>query len=61
MMKVDLFVFGGGFASLPPPMLNQVVDVEGLLDSKTFMDHRINCVRFAGRKKVLHTAAVKYG
>jgi chromate transport protein ChrA len=60
MMKVDLFVFGGGFASLPP-MLNQVVDVEGFLHSKTFINHRINCVRFAGRKKGLHTAAVKYG
>jgi len=60
MMKVDLFVFGGGFASLPP-MFNQVVDVEGLLESKTFMDHRINHVVFASRKGVLHTAAVKDG
>jgi hypothetical protein len=59
-MKVDLFVLGGGFASLSP-MLNQVVDVEGLLDSKTIMDHRINCVGFASRKGVLHTAVVKDG
>jgi chromate transporter len=51
MMKIDLFVFGGGFASLPY-MLNQVVDVEGLLDSKTFMDHRIDCVRFVCTKGV---------
>ena len=42
-------------------MLNQVVNVEGLLDSKTFVDHRINCVRFASRKGVFHTAAVKDG
>jgi len=60
MVKADFFVFGGGLASLLP-MLNQVVDVEGLLDSKTFVDHRINCVRFASRKGVLHTAAVKDG
>lgn len=59
-MMVDLFVFGGGFASLPP-MFNQAVDVEGLLDSKTFMDHRINRVRFASRKGVLHAAAAKDG
>jgi len=58
IMKADLFVSSGGLASLSP-MLNQVVDVEGLLDSKTFVDHRINCVRFASRKGVLHTAAVK--
>jgi chromate transporter len=36
MMKADLFAFGGDCASLPP-MLNQVVDVKKLLDSKTFM------------------------
>jgi hypothetical protein len=60
MVKADLLVFGGGLASLSP-MLNQVVDVEGLLDSKTFVDHRINCVRFASRKGVLHTAAMKDG
>ena len=36
MVKADLFVFGGGLASLLP-MLNQVVDVEGLLDSKPFV------------------------
>jgi chromate transporter len=37
MLKVDLFAFGGGFASLPL-LLNQVVDVRGWIDSKTFMD-----------------------
>jgi chromate transporter len=37
MMKVDLFAFGGGFASLPL-LLNQVVEVKGWLDGKTFMD-----------------------
>jgi hypothetical protein len=42
-------------------MLNQVVDVEGLLDSKNFLDHQINYVRFASRKGVLHTAAMKDG
>jgi hypothetical protein len=61
LMKVDLFVLGDGFALLPL-MLNQVVEVEGLLDSKTFMDHRIDCVRFASRKRVLRsTAAMKDG
>ncbi len=37
MVKVDLFAFGGGFASLPV-MLQQVVDVRHWMDSKTFMD-----------------------
>jgi chromate transporter len=37
MLKVDLFAFGGGFASLPL-MLQQVVHVKGWMDEKTFMD-----------------------
>ncbi|HCZ11314.1 MAG TPA: hypothetical protein DHV16_03460 [Nitrospiraceae bacterium] len=37
MIKIDLFAFGGGFASLPL-MLHEVVTVEGWMDSKTFMD-----------------------
>jgi len=37
MLKVDLFAFGGGFASLPL-MLNEVVIDRAWLDSKTFMD-----------------------
>ena len=37
MMKVDLFAFGGGFASIPL-MLQEVVNVRGWMDSKTFMD-----------------------
>ncbi|HVO65096.1 MAG TPA: chromate efflux transporter [Syntrophales bacterium] len=37
MLKIDLFAFGGGFASLPL-MLNEVVLNRGWLDSKTFMD-----------------------
>lgn len=37
MMKVDLFAFGGGFASVPL-MLHQVVDIRHWLDSKMFMD-----------------------
>ncbi len=37
MVKVDLFAFGGGFASLPV-MLHQVVDVYHWMDSRTFMD-----------------------
>lgn len=37
MVKVDLFAFGGGFASVPV-MLHQVVEVRNWLDSKTFMD-----------------------
>ncbi|MBI5723830.1 MAG: chromate efflux transporter [Planctomycetes bacterium] len=37
MMKIDLFAFGGGFASVPL-MLHEIVDVRGWLDQKTFMD-----------------------
>jgi chromate transporter len=37
MMKIDLFAFGGGFASVPL-MLHEVVDARQWLDSKTFMD-----------------------
>jgi chromate transporter len=37
MLKVDLFAFGGGFASLPL-MLQEVVGVRGWMDNKTFMD-----------------------
>jgi chromate transporter len=37
MVKVDLFAFGGGFASVPV-MLQQVVDVRNWMDSRTFMD-----------------------
>lgn len=37
MMKIDLFAFGGGFASVPL-MLHEVVDVRNWMDSKTFMD-----------------------
>jgi len=34
---VDIFAFGGGFASVPL-MLHEVVDVHHWLDSRTFMD-----------------------
>jgi chromate transporter len=37
MLKIDLFAFGGGFASLPL-MLHEIVNNRGWLDSKTFMD-----------------------
>lgn len=37
MMKVDIFAFGGGYGSVPF-MLHEVVDVHGLMDTKTFMD-----------------------
>jgi chromate transporter len=37
MLKIDLFAFGGGFASVPL-MLHEIVDVRNWLDSKTFMD-----------------------
>jgi chromate transporter len=37
MLKIDLFAFGGGFASIPL-MLQEIVNVRGWLDSKTFMD-----------------------
>jgi chromate transporter len=37
MLKIDLFAFGGGFASVPL-MLHEIVEVRGWLDSRTFMD-----------------------
>ncbi len=37
MLKVDLFAFGGGFASLPL-LLQEVVCVRGWMDERTFMD-----------------------
>jgi len=37
MLKIDIFAFGGGFASLPL-MLHEIVMGRGWLDSKTFMD-----------------------
>lgn len=37
MMKIDLFAFGGAFASIPL-MLYEIVDVRGWMDSKTLMD-----------------------
>ena len=37
MMRIDLFAFGGGFASIPL-MLQEIVNVRGWMDSKTFMD-----------------------
>jgi len=37
MLKIDLFAFGGGFASLPL-MLHEIVMNRGWLDNKTFMD-----------------------
>jgi chromate transporter len=37
MFRIDLFAFGGGFASVPL-MLHEIVDVRNWLDSKTFMD-----------------------
>jgi len=37
MMKIDLFAFGGGFASVPL-MLHEIVDVRHWLDQKVFMD-----------------------
>ncbi len=37
MMKIDLFAFGGGYASLPL-MLHEFVDRLRWLDGKTFMD-----------------------
>jgi chromate transporter len=37
MVKIDLFAFGGGFASLPL-MLREVVSVQKWMDHKTFMD-----------------------
>ena len=37
MLRVDLFAFGGGFASVPL-MLHEVVDLRHWLDQKTFLD-----------------------
>ena len=37
MLKIDLFAFGGGFASVPL-MLHEIVDIRKWIDSKTFMD-----------------------
>jgi chromate transporter len=37
MLRIDLFAFGGGFASVPL-MLHEIVDVRSWIDSKTFMD-----------------------
>ena len=37
MMKVDVFAFGGGFASVPL-MLHEVVDARQWMDGRTFMD-----------------------
>jgi chromate transporter len=37
LMKIDLFAFGGGFASLPL-MFEEIVHTQGWMDSKTFMD-----------------------
>jgi chromate transporter len=37
MLRIDIFAFGGGFASLPL-MLHEVVDLKGWMDQRTFMD-----------------------
>jgi len=37
MLRIDLFAFGGGFASLPL-MFHEVVNSMGWMDGKTFMD-----------------------
>ena len=37
MLRIDLFAFGGGFASLPL-MFHEVVNVMGWMGGKTFMD-----------------------
>lgn len=37
MLRIDLFAFGGGFASLPL-MLHEIVNVRGWMDYRTFMD-----------------------
>jgi chromate transporter len=37
MMKIDLFAFGGGYASVPL-MFRELVTVRGWIDGKTFMD-----------------------
>ncbi|MBI4688181.1 MAG: chromate efflux transporter [Nitrospirae bacterium] len=37
MLRIDVFAFGGGFASLPL-MLHEVVNLKGWMDQRTFMD-----------------------
>jgi len=37
MLRIDLFAFGGGFASLPL-LLHEIVNVRGWMDYRTFMD-----------------------
>jgi chromate transporter len=37
MMKIDLFAFGGGFASVPL-MLHEIVEVRNWMDNQTFMN-----------------------
>ncbi len=37
MLRIDLFAYGGGFASLPL-MLHEVVNLKGWMDQRTFMD-----------------------
>jgi chromate transporter len=37
MLRIDLFAFGGGFASLPL-MFHEIVNAMGWMDGKTFMD-----------------------
>ena len=37
MLKIDIFAFGGGYASLPL-MLHEIVEARQLLDEKTLMD-----------------------
>ncbi len=37
MLKIDIFAFGGGYASLPL-MLHEIVEARHLLDEKTLMD-----------------------
>ncbi len=37
MVRIDLFAFGGGYASLPL-MFHEIVNVRGWMDGRTFMD-----------------------
>jgi len=37
LLRIDLFAFGGGFASIPL-MLHEVVDIKHWIEPKTFMD-----------------------
>jgi chromate transporter len=37
MLRIDLFAFGGGYASLPL-MLHEIVKMKGWMDYRTFMD-----------------------